>query len=54
MILGDPCLNLLEEALGDVDGARLAIHFEGEVVGLVQGAVAVAAAACRRVCMLAA
>lgn len=44
VILLDPCLNLREEVLGDVDGARFASNFEGEVVGGMEGALVVAAA----------
>jgi hypothetical protein len=39
LVLGAPCLHLPEEVRGDVDGARLAVVFEGQVVGRVVGVV---------------
>lgn len=43
-VLGDPCANLREQVLGDVDGACLALVLEGEVMGGVQRAAVMAAA----------
>src|SRR5205085_29453 len=44
VVFGEPCADLGEQLLGDVDRARLAVFLEGEVLALVPWAAVVAAA----------
>src|SRR5262245_27401825 len=44
LVFGQPCADLGEQSLGDVDGAGLALLLEGEVLSGVPGPAVVAAA----------
>jgi hypothetical protein len=44
VMFGEPCADLGEQFLGDIDGAGLAVLLEGQVLTLVQGAAVMAAA----------